>query len=171
MRISSMSFHALHLLLQLACQSDGTPLSASELAASCGISEHFIQKILRCLQSRGIVRSIRGIAGGHMLARTPGAISLADIILAVEGGISLPETGGTSCSTDVISNVWSLASQRVLEELGTINLTTVLERHKNIPKNLKKTVSPLKNAAEGRHPSLARLRCKMSRRSSRHVLS
>ena len=90
MRISTMACHALHLLLCLSEQSDAIPASASELAACTGISEKFVQKIMRLLQAEGIVKSLRGIAGGHILARSPDAITLADIIAAVEGGITLP---------------------------------------------------------------------------------
>ena len=63
MRISTMACHALHLLLCLSEQEDDIPASASELSVSTGISEKFVQKIMRLLQGEGIVKSVRGIAG------------------------------------------------------------------------------------------------------------
>ena len=50
MRISTMACHALHLLLCLSEQEDDIPASASELSVSTGISEKFVQKIMRLLQ-------------------------------------------------------------------------------------------------------------------------
>ncbi len=67
MRISTMSCHALHLLLCLSEQDQDMPASASELAACTGISEKFVQKIMRLLQSESIIKSVRGIAGGTCL--------------------------------------------------------------------------------------------------------
>ena len=71
MRISTMSCHALHLLLCLSEQAEDMPASASELAVCTGISEKFVQKIMRLLQGGGIVKSIRGIAGGMYWPATP----------------------------------------------------------------------------------------------------
>ncbi len=166
MRISSMSFHALHLLYHLACQSNDAPLSASELAASCGISEHFIQKIMRSLQTKGLVQSQRGIAGGHKLARAPVEISLADIVIAVEGGIKLPEIKDYDLTEGFIWDVWSTASRRILQELRNVTLTDVFERHDN----LSLTSAHRKKghaicATVSRHPpvSLGRLRCRRPR--------
>ena len=104
MRISTMSCHALHLLLCLSEQAEDMPASASELAVCTGISEKFVQKIMRLLQGGGIVKSIRGIAGGHVLARNPEDVSLADIIAAVEGGITLP---GVNSAAPVAGPRWT----------------------------------------------------------------
>ena len=47
MRISTMACHALHLLLCLSEQDDEIPASASELSVCTGISEKFVQKIMK----------------------------------------------------------------------------------------------------------------------------
>lgn len=163
MRISSMSYHALHLLFRLANQSDTTPLSASEFADTCGISEHFIHKIMRSLQRGKIVRSIRGIAGGHVLARSSTDISLADIILAVEGGITLPEIKADVFASSTIVDVWSLACQRMLECLHTITLNEVIAYHNHHTEKCQVVAANrVPETARVRHntPSLGRLRCR-----------
>lgn len=154
-----MSFHALHLLLQLGRQPGDTPLSASELAAACGISEHFIQKIMRLLQGQGIVRSIRGIAGGHMLARNPDEISLADIIVAVEGGLTLP-TVKSDHKSDMVMEVWSTVCDTILRELRTVSLAAMLERHAKLTARRRHINRADSGIAHRPVSSLGRIRCR-----------
>lgn len=125
MRISTMACHALHLLLCLSEQDQAIPSSASELAACTGISEKFVQKIMRLLQAEGIVKSVRGIAGGHMLARNPDAISLADIISAVEGGITLPGVNSEAPVGKAAFDVWDKAAMTLHNSLDSVTLSSV----------------------------------------------
>src|SRR5207253_1148808 len=46
----------------------------------------FLENILGDLRHAGIVRSQRGVEGGYWLARSADAISVADVVRAVEGG-------------------------------------------------------------------------------------
>ena len=166
-----MAFHALRLLMELARQTDVSPMSASELATACGISEHFTQKIMRSLRGYNIVQSVKGIAGGHYLARNADKISLGDIILAVEGGITLPETkvgGEKSSGIDAITKVWSHAGHLILEGLRTVTLADIFARYQNmvLAKDCERKMPPSAIGAQ-RKPciSLARLRCRKTWRS------
>lgn len=125
MRISQMACRALHLLLFLPDHGTGTPVSAAELAQETGISEQFIQKIMRLLQAGGIVKSFRGIAGGHMLARDPESISLADIVTAVEGGILLPSSDEESPAARAALAVWGEAAVTLHGALNSVSLKSV----------------------------------------------
>ncbi|WP_367116547.1 Rrf2 family transcriptional regulator [Desulfovibrio sp.] len=125
MRISTMSCHALHLLLCLSEQAEDMPASASELAVCTGISEKFVQKIMRLLQGGGIVKSIRGIAGGHVLARNPEDVSLADIIAAVEGGITLPGVNSAAPRGRAALDAWANAARSLQHSLGSVTLGSV----------------------------------------------
>ena len=125
MRISTMACHALHLLLCLSEQDQAMPASASELAACTGISEKFVQKIMRLLQAEGIVKSVRGIAGGHMLARNPDAVTLADIINAVEGGITLPGVNSEAPAGKAAFDVWDKAAMTLQNSLDAVTLSSV----------------------------------------------
>lgn len=66
---------------------------------------------------RGIVKSVRGIAGGHMLARTPDEITLADIIYAVEGGISLPGVSNTAPRGKTALDAWDMVARSMNSSL------------------------------------------------------
>ena len=63
----------------------GAPMRISDLAAASGMERPYLAKIIQALGARGLVDSRRGIHGGVTLARTPEAISLLEIVEAVEG--------------------------------------------------------------------------------------
>ena len=60
-------------------------LSAASLAELHGVSTSYLLKHLQVLSGAGIVHTVPGPRGGYQLAKSPGDISLLDIVLAVEG--------------------------------------------------------------------------------------
>jgi len=76
---------AIHSVAMLAGLSSGGVLSAASLAEFHGVSTSYLLKHLQALSGAGIVATVPGPKGGYRLARTPAAISLLDIVLAVEG--------------------------------------------------------------------------------------
>lgn len=61
------------------------PLHASAIAERQGIPRPYLDQLLLALRRAGLVKSIRGPKGGHLLARAAGDVSLRDIYLALEG--------------------------------------------------------------------------------------
>jgi Rrf2 family protein len=59
------------------------------LALACGEPAPFLGKVLQKLARAGLLRSKRGRTGGFVLGRPAAEITLADIVLAVEGADSL----------------------------------------------------------------------------------
>jgi Rrf2 family protein len=69
----------------LAGLSDGGVLSAAAIAEFHGVSVSYLLKHLQALSGAGILETLPGPKGGYRLAKSPAAISLLDIVLAVEG--------------------------------------------------------------------------------------
>ena len=74
------------------------PLSAGVVATRTGIPAPTVAKVMGLLTRGGLLASSRGVAGGFRLARGADAISVADIIEAVEGPIAL-----TNCQHGEVS--------------------------------------------------------------------
>lgn len=74
--------HAATLLTALP---ERTGLKAEALANYHGVPVAYMAKQLQALARAGIIRSLRGARGGYRLARPPAAISLWDIMAAVDG--------------------------------------------------------------------------------------
>jgi Rrf2 family protein len=88
MELSAKSRYAAGILMELALLGAEGRLSAAALSDHLGISARFAEQILKPLKRNGLVDSARGAAGGYSLARNAGAISLGDIVRAMEGGIN-----------------------------------------------------------------------------------
>ena len=63
----------------------GEPVQIRKVAADHDIPWRFLVQILLELKRAGLVTSTRGAAGGYRLARTPDAISLGEVIEALDG--------------------------------------------------------------------------------------
>ncbi len=75
---------ALHCCLDLVWVGD-TPVPAARLAAHHGLPPAYLAKQLQALGRAGIVRSTPGPRGGYLLDRPPRAVTLMDVVTAVEG--------------------------------------------------------------------------------------
>ncbi len=92
MRLSSMADYAVVTMSAAARHCGGVRVSAAHLAEETRLPVPTVQKLVSMLSRAGLLRSVRGAHGGLQLARPAAAITLADIVEAVEGPIAL-----TSC--------------------------------------------------------------------------
>ena len=101
MRLSNLADYAVVTMSAAARHCGGARVSAAELAAETGLPLPTVQKLVSKLVSAGLLRSTRGAQGGLQLARPAAAITLADIIEAVEGPIALTQcVEGPDCAVD-----------------------------------------------------------------------
>jgi len=89
MRLTSLSDYAVVLLAAAARHAAGARLSATLLAGETGIPLPTAQKLTGRLAAAGLLATARGAGGGFRLTRGAQAISLADIVEAVEGPIAM----------------------------------------------------------------------------------
>lgn len=90
LRIGKMTDYALLIMTYMAKEAD-THLSAAFLAESLHLTTPTVSKILKILSDAGWVGSVRGAEGGYFLAHKPEAITVADIIAAMEGALAMTE--------------------------------------------------------------------------------
>ena len=94
MKLSTRGEYGLRAMLYLAMKAserDGL-VQASEISEAQDIPEHYLKQILARLRSAGLVRSARGPAGGHGLARDPRDISVGEVIQCLEGQLTHIQT-------------------------------------------------------------------------------
>lgn len=101
MRLSNLADYAVVTMSAAARHCGGGRTSAAELAAETGLPVPTVQKLVSKLVGAGLLRSTRGAGGGLQLARPAAAISVADIVEAVEGPIALTAcVDGGDCVID-----------------------------------------------------------------------
>ena len=88
MRCSTRGDYGLRALIELADHYGQGPLQCSEIALRRHVPEQYLDQLLTTLRKAGFVRSQRGPAGGHELARDPAEIPVYEAIVALEGSLS-----------------------------------------------------------------------------------
>jgi Rrf2 family protein len=86
-RVSARADYAVRALSELAASS-GSSMTAESIARAQGVPLKFLLGILGELRRAGLVRSQRGPAGGYLLDRDPSAITIADVMRAVDGPLA-----------------------------------------------------------------------------------
>src|SRR5688572_24916838 len=89
MKISRRGEYGLTAILYLASQPSGKLSVNEEIAGECHIPPNFLAQILARLRRKGILGSVRGKRGGYYLKAEPAGLSLADVLEALEGPITL----------------------------------------------------------------------------------
>jgi Rrf2 family protein len=106
---------------------DGNSLRVREIADAHGIPERYLVQILLQLKASGLVHSTRGSIGGYRLARSPEEITIADVIIAIEGPAEPRRKLGSDAArelNDLIEIAWN--AQR--EILGQAKIAQFAER-------------------------------------------
>jgi Rrf2 family protein len=125
-RVSAKVDYAVRAMCELAAHEADRPLKAEQLATAQEIPLSYLENILVDLRRGGLVRSLRGQDGGYRLARDASAITIADIIRAVEGPLAdirgvRPEKISFSGSAAGLRDVWlatRVGLRRVLERVS-----------------------------------------------------
>ena len=91
LRVSKQTDYALVLLCRFG--DGGEPRSARSLASETRLPLPIVGKVLKGLARAGLLESRRGVHGGYALARAATAISVADVVDALEGPLAVTECG------------------------------------------------------------------------------
>jgi len=95
-RLGKLTDYGLVLMTCIARGQGGPLRTARDLAQESRLPFSTVSKLLKELLQSGLLVSHRGIRGGYLLSRDPQAISVLEIIAAIEGPMAL-----TECSTEV----------------------------------------------------------------------
>lgn len=129
MRLSSMADYSVVIMTAAARHCGGVRVSAGQLAEETSLPAPTVQKLVSRLTSAGLLRSSRGVGGGLRLARPAAAITLADIVEAVEGPIALTaciEEARQDCTLEDCCAVrphWPVVNQALRGALAEVSLT------------------------------------------------
>lgn len=127
MRVSARADYAIRALLELAAAGAETPVRADAIARAQGIPGKYLENLLVDLRRARLVASQRGSSGGYRLARAASAISLADVIRAIDGPLAgvrddAPEDVTYVGAASTLRDVWIAlrASMRTVLEATTL---------------------------------------------------
>ena len=128
LRLSKKSDYALMAMKHLALRTDGgASSSAREMSEAYDIPLELLAKVLQRLVRARLLVSVQGTRGGYRLGRPATAISVADVIQAVDGPVTV-----TACSTDdhncdqyskcsIRDPLWKIKN-RIYDALNTVSV-------------------------------------------------
>jgi Rrf2 family protein len=126
MRITYKGDYALKALLDLTLHYDQGLSTIHDIAKRINAPVKFLEQVLLELKGAGFVESRRGKVGGYLLAKTPGQITLGEVVRLIDGPIepiACVEKGYTGC-TDVYKCVfrpiWSDVGKAIAEVVDNI---------------------------------------------------
>lgn len=123
MKISTKGRYGLMLLVDLAANECGAPISLKAVAERQGLSEHYLEQLIAPLRNAGFVKSVRGAYGGYTLAKGKREITPADVILTLEGPLQIVD-GEVS---DGLDELWSNLSSSILTVLESVTLQDLVD--------------------------------------------
>ncbi len=116
-KISTKGRYAARIMIYLALHSsDNAPVQKQKIAKSENISPDYVEQLLLKLRTASLVKSHRGIKGGFTLARPAELITIADVISATEGPLSLVSCADEKCpraAACVTKPIWDAATYAI----------------------------------------------------------
>ena len=128
MKLSTRSTYSLRALLELALAEGRGPLSAAAIAKRQELSVAYLEQLLHRLKRRGLIHSVRGPKGGYVLAKTPEAITVADVIRGLEGTNGTRHAAHANGHAErhrahrIADVVWRCVEERLVRSLEGVNL-------------------------------------------------
>ena len=133
MKISTKGRYALRLMIDLAMNSVGEPVSLKDVAKRQGISEKYLEQIISVLNRAGYVKSIRGAQGGYLLRRAPEEYTVGMILRLTEGSlapVTCVEDGDFPCERQencVTVILWKKINDAINSVVDSITLQDLVD--------------------------------------------
>jgi len=138
-RISTKGRYGLRALVDLAVHQTGKPVLLSQIADRQSISKRYLERLFTQLRDSGIIRSVRGAAGGYILNRMPQDVTVAEVLEALEGPITpvdcvLDVERCTQAEVCVTHDLWLELANKIQTTLKDVTLEDLKKRQMEIAK-------------------------------------
>jgi FeS assembly SUF system regulator len=126
-RLNKLTDYAVLMLTRMG-ENPNEVFTAPQLALDSGVPQPTVAKLMKQLSRAGIVNSQRGVNGGYFLSSQPDGISVAQVIEALEGPISITgcvDGADTSCdalSLCPMSGHWNAVNRAIQDALAGVTL-------------------------------------------------
>ena len=123
----------MRLMIDLAMNSVGEPVSLKDVAKRQGISEKYLEQIISVLNRAGYVKSIRGAQGGYLLRRAPEEYTVGMILRLTEGSlapVTCVEDGDFPCERQencVTVILWKKINDAINSVVDSITLQDLVD--------------------------------------------
>lgn len=136
MRLTTKSRYGTRLVLDLGVYGAEKPVPLGDVSRRQNISLKYLEQLTVKLKKAGLIKSLRGAAGGHMLAKPPSEITIGMIVRTLEGQTTITDCaedqrnvcGVCNKAGDCLSRwVWIKASNAMFDCLDSITVAQLLK--------------------------------------------
>ena len=135
-RLSKLTDYGFVILTRFVKEGVGRVNNARDVAGDVHLPLPTVSKLLKTLARNGLLTAHRGVKGGYSLARAPEEITVADIITALEGPVSMTdcindEQVHRSCMLEVLCPMrlkWKGVNDIIVEALQKMSLAEMVEQ-------------------------------------------
>lgn len=155
MRLSTKGRFAVTAMIDVALREKLGPVPLSDISARQQISLSYLEQMFSRLRQQGLVHSTRGPGGGYTLGHRTDAITVADIISAVEDPAPKLQAE-QGAAKDMAQDLWDSMNAKVAEFMQSVTLRSlVLEQ---LAKGVKIEQKPAPNRGVFKKPSAQTVR-------------
>jgi Rrf2 family iron-sulfur cluster assembly transcriptional regulator len=135
MRLTTKGRFAVTAMLDLALREAKGPVTLAGISERQQISLSYLEQLFGKLRRNGLVESVRGPGGGYCLAKGVAAISVAEIITAVDEPLDATQCGGKeNCLEDnkrcMTHDLWSDLNRTIYEYLASVTLAELIDKQR-----------------------------------------
>lgn len=132
MRLTTKGRFAVTAMIDVALRQHAGPVTLAGIAERQNISLSYLEQLFGKLRRNHLVASTRGPGGGYTLAKPLSAVSVADIISAVDEPLDATGCGGMgNCHDDhpcMTHNLWMTLNTRMQDYLRSVNLDDLVNQ-------------------------------------------
>lgn len=134
MRLTTKGRFAVTAMVDLALRQNGGPVTLSAISERQRISLSYLEQLFGKLRRHALVSSVRGPGGGYNLAKAAPAISVADIIVAVDESLDATQCGGKeNCLEDrrcMTHDLWATLNSKMFDYLRSVTLQDLIDHQR-----------------------------------------
>lgn len=132
MKLTTRGRYAVTAMLDLALYEQQGPISLADISERQEISLSYLEQLFSRLRRGNLVESTRGPGGGYRIAKPLAAVSIADIVRAVNESVDTTQCGGLkNCHTHgrcLTHDLWEGLSEQIDTFLSGISLQDLIDR-------------------------------------------
>ena len=131
MRLTTKGRFADTAMIDVAMHGTKGPVTLAGVSERQKISLSYLEQLFGKLRRAGLVKSVRGPGGGYRLARGADAVSVAEVIIAVDEPIDATKCGGReNCKDDgkrcMTHELWSNLNAHIFAYLRSVSLAQLV---------------------------------------------
>jgi len=139
LKLSTKGRYGLRAFIDLAVCGETQPVSLNSIAERQEISISYLEQLMAKLKKAGLVKSVRGVHGGYIIAKPADEISVGEVLRALEGDLIPVECAGiddkqkthcTSSSQCVSKIVWKRINDSINDTVDSIFIGELVKESK-----------------------------------------